>query len=241
MKKITVSLLVLFISLLTMGQTADKNAATLTETSIVKDTIGTEYPYSIWSKLLYTGHYNMNPENPRQANSAFIITRLSDSAFEKRMTAMEKPAESNFFKTGTIFSPIKAKDIDGNKINTKDLAGKTIVLNFWFINCPPCQLEMPELNKLSETYKADTSIVFIGVALDQPVDIREFLRTHPFGYKIIADGKYISNQYKLSSYPTNVVVAPDGNVYFHTTGLAMNTLYWLKRSITELKQKMQTN
>jgi hypothetical protein len=99
---------------------------------------------------------------------------------------------------------------------------------------------MPELNNLSEMYKADTSVAFIAVALDQEDDIRDFLRRNPFGYKIIDDGKYIASQYRLTSYPTNVVVAPDGNVFFHSTGLATNTVYWLKKSIEELRQKMET-
>ena len=240
MKKIIFPVILLAISLSTIGQKSGKNGATLTQSSIVKDTSGTEFPYVIWSKLVYTGHFNFSPEDPALKNSAFIITRLSDSAYEQRMAAMPRPAESKFFKTGSQFSNFKAKDIDGNKINTKNLAGKTIVLNFWFINCPPCQLEMPELNNLSEMYKADTSVVFIAVALDQEDDIRNFLRTHLFGYKIIDEGKYISSQYNLNSYPTNVVVAPDGDVFFHSTGLAINTVYWLKKSIEELKQKMET-
>lgn len=240
MKKITFPVILLAISLSTIGQKSGKNAATLTQSSIVKDTSGTEFPYVIWSKLIYTGHFNFSPENPVLKNSAFIITRLSDSVYEQRMAAMPRPAESKFFKTEKQFSHFKDKDIDGNKINTKDLAGKTIVLNFWFINCPPCQLEMPELNNLSEMYKADTSVVFIAVALDQEDDIRKFLRTHSFGYKIIDDGRYISSQYGVTSYPTNVIIEPGGKVYFHSTGLAINTVYWLKKSIEELRQKMET-
>ena len=137
MKKITFPVILLAISLSTIGQKPGKNAATLTQSSIVKDTSGTEFPYVIWGKLIYSGHFNFSPENPALKNSAFIITRLSDSAYEQRMAAMPRPAESKFFKTEKQFSHFKDKDIDGNKINTKDLAGKTIVLNFWFINCPP--------------------------------------------------------------------------------------------------------
>jgi thiol-disulfide isomerase/thioredoxin len=239
MKKIIFPVILLAISLSTIGQKPGKSAATPTETSVVKDSSGTEFPYVIWSKLFYTGHFNFSPENPALKNSAFIITRLSDSAYEQRMAAMPRPVESNFFKTGSSFSHFKAKDINGTKINTKELAGKTIVLNFWFIKCPPCQLEMPELNYLSETYKADSSVVFIAVALDQEEDIREFLRYHPFGYKIIDDGRFISSQYRLTSYPTNVIIDPGGKVYFHSTGLAMNTVYWLKKSIEELKKSAE--
>ena len=99
--------------------------------------------------MLPTGRFTISPENPKDENSAFILIRLSDEDYEKRISSMPKPAESKFFRTGTEFTHIKARDIDGNKINTKNLLGKTIVLNFWFINCPPCRMEMPDLNKLA--------------------------------------------------------------------------------------------
>lgn len=213
----------------------------LTENSVVKDTTGTTFPYDIWNKLLFTGRYSIRPENPQQENTAFIITRLSHEEFEKKMTSLPKPRESKYFKTGSNFSHFKAKDITGKKINTKELAGKTIVLNFWFINCPPCQKEIPDLHQLTETFKEDSSIVFLAVALDQKHELKDFLKTHPFGYKIIDDGRYISSQYGLNSYPTNVVISPDGKVYFHSSGLSSNTVYWLKKSIEELRQTALKN
>jgi len=213
----------------------------LTENTVVKDTSGTRFPYAIWNKLLYTGRYSIRPEYPQLENTAFIITRLSDEEFEKRMTSLPKPKESKYFKTGSSFSHFKARDITGKKINTKELAGKTIVLNFWFINCPPCQKEIPDLHQLTETFKEDSSIVFLAVALDQKHELKDFLKSHPFGYKIIDDGRYISNQYGLNSYPTNVVISPDGKVYFHSSGLSSNTVYWLKKSIEELRQTALKN
>ncbi|MBL7723127.1 MAG: TlpA family protein disulfide reductase [Chitinophagaceae bacterium] len=237
MKKLLTAIAVIIsISTTAFSQKPVAPKAKLTEYSIVKDTTGTEFPYAIWNKLLYTGRYSIKAESPQNENSHFIITRLSDEEFERRMTSLPKPKESKFFTTGSNFSHFKAKDLNGNKISTKDLTGKTIVLNFWFINCPPCQMEMPDLHKLTETFKEDTSIVFLAVALDQKDELKEFLKTHPFGYKIIDDGRYISNQYRLNSYPTNVVITPEGKVYFHSTGLSTNTVYWLKKSIEELKQ-----
>ena len=66
---------------------------------------------------------------------------------------MPKPNESKYFTTGKSFGKFKTTDMNGNKINTQDLKGKTIVMNFWFINCPPCRTEIPHLNKLVDKYK----------------------------------------------------------------------------------------
>jgi hypothetical protein len=40
-------------------------------------------------------------------------------------------------------------------------------------------------------------------------------------------------------YPTHVILDTEGKVYFHTSGLAMNTIYWIKKSIKELLVKAE--
>ena len=205
----------------------------LTESSIVKDTLGTVVPYSLWSSLLMTGRYNIKTD--QKDNTAFILYRLSDEEYEKALGTMPKPKESNFFKTGSKFAHFKTTDINGNKINTKSLAGKIIVLNFWFINCPPCRMEMPELKKLSDTYKSDSSIVFFAIALDKKFELEQFLNGSGFGYTIIDNGRSITDQFSITSYPPNVIIDQNGKVYFHTSGLSTGTVHWLKKSIEELK------
>jgi thiol-disulfide isomerase/thioredoxin len=233
--------LIIFFIILSIAHTHAQNnnlpAAKLTENSIVKDTIGTSYPPAIWKQLIQTGRYTIRPEQPEKENSAFIITRISDQEYEKRMAAIPKPKESNFFRTGNRFFFSKATTITGEKINPKDLAGKILVVNFWYLNCPPCVAEIPELNKLAVEYKDDSSVVFIAVALDQKWPLKEFLKTHPFAYKVIDDGRYITSQFNINAYPTNVVVGIDGLVYFHSSGYSFSSVQWIKKSVKELKEK----
>jgi thiol-disulfide isomerase/thioredoxin len=236
----TATLLIAFILLLTAYTHAQNNslpAARLTENSIVKDTIGTAYPPAIWKLLLQTRRYTIRPEQPDNENSAFIITRITDQEYEKRMAAIPKPKESRFFRTGSRFFFSKAVTMTGEKINPKDLVGKILVVNFWYLNCPPCVAEIPELNKLAGEYKNDSSVVFIAVALDQKAALKEFLKTHPFAYKVIDDGRYITSQYNINAYPTNVVVGTDGLVYFHSSGYSLSSVQWIGKSLKELKEK----
>ena len=147
---------------------------------------------------------------------------------------MPKPRESEFFKTGKEISNFKATDINGNKINIKELKGKIVVLNFWFINCPPCRKEIPELNEMVNDYKDSTNIVFLGVANDYKEELQEFLKNNPFDYTIIDNGRYIAGKYSIRSFPTNVILDKAGHVYFHSSGLGAWTVTWLRKSIEEL-------
>ena len=60
---------------------------------------------------------------------------------------------------------LSLKTISGEKIETKDLKGKVIVINLWFTTCHPCIAELPALNKLVKEYK-DKNVVFLGLSTD---------------------------------------------------------------------------
>jgi thiol-disulfide isomerase/thioredoxin len=225
----------LFAIMISSGRATAQQPPRLDQNSVVKDTTGTILPYPVWAQLLSTGRYKIKSE--KKENPEFVLFRLSESDYEKALENAPKPKESIYFKTGSRFSHFKTTDINGNKINTKILAGKIIVLNFWFIQCPPCIKEMPDLNAIADIYKNDSSVVFLGISTDDKYRLEQFLKTTRFAYTIIDNGRFISDQYRIQGYPTNVVVDPEGKVYFHSTGFALNTGLWIKKSIEEIKTK----
>jgi len=109
------------------------------------------------------------------------------------------------------------------------------VLNFWFVGCPPCRAEIPQLNKIVDKYKDSSNVVFIAVALDEAYAIKEFTQTTPFKYHIIDNGRYIAQgTYGISLYPTHVIIDKEGIVRFHTSGLAPGTITWINKTIDSL-------
>ncbi len=196
----------------------------------VRDSAGTIYPTFVWQQLTRSGKYGVRIMPDRKTA---LLVKYSSAEINERFSKMPKPVESRFFRTGEKITPFREKDMLGNRFNLKELIGKVVVLNFWFINCPPCRMEMPELNEMVEEYKMNPDVVFIAVALDSKYDIEDFLKSHPFAYHIIDNGGYIAQQYGINSYPTHAVVDRQGKVLFHTTGLATNTVQWVKKSIDE--------
>ena len=203
---------------------------------IILDFKGAVLPDTVWKRLVISGEYGLKPFS----GDTLTLYKLSEKEKEKRVANLEnmpKPRESKAFYVGENFYKLKTKDIYGNKINSKELKGKIIVLNYWFTNCPPCRMEIPELNKIAADYKTDSSIVFIAIALDDADEIAEFIRNNPFTYSLIADGKYLDNSYKITEYPTNVVLDRDGKVYFHAVGYGPNTVFWIRKSIENIRTK----
>ncbi|MGZ3873617.1 MAG: TlpA family protein disulfide reductase [Mucilaginibacter sp.] len=202
-----------------------KTTYRLNQHTIVKDSAGKVYPYSDWQKMVISGNYQLKALSPQSDSTAFLLLKKDDYQRIKSMELMPRPAESTFFNIGQRIESFSAYDIDGNKIRLKDLAGKIVVLNFWFIDCPACRYEIPALNKMALSYANEPDVVFVAVALDYKHDLKKFVKDNPFAYHIIEYGRRIADSYGINLYPTNVVLDREGKVRFHASGAAENTSY----------------
>lgn len=110
--------------------------------------------------------------------------------------------------------------LDNQKVKLKDFKNKIVVVNFWFVGCPPCRLEIPLLNGLVTKY--DTSrVVFLAVNVqDSPEVIRSFLGKNTFQYAQFVYGQTL--YYKIApnenKVPLNAVIDANGNVIFLKAG-----------------------
>ncbi|MBN1273521.1 MAG: redoxin domain-containing protein [Candidatus Aminicenantes bacterium] len=107
--------------------------------------------------------------------------------------------------------------LDGQKLHLADLKGKVVVLNFWFIGCAPCRVEIPGLNKLTEEFK-DEKVVFIAFAMDPAEALEKYLKDHPFTYKIIPDASKTASIYKVEAFPTHVIIDKQGKIAYRLVG-----------------------
>jgi len=262
MKNICLLLLFIIAGFVSRAQDTVKKVAThrftIDDHSVVKDSTGKTLTFSEWSTLTRTREYVLWPDDVNNTNTAFILLKKGErplkyrsaantgntisagqknlspeEAEERRMASYPKPMESENFTIGQEIESFSTHDMDGKKVKLKDLRGKVVMINFWFIGCPPCRAEIPELNKLVELYKDNPNVVFIAVALDARYDIRNFLKIIPFNFDIIDDGSSIASIYKIHLYPTSVILDKEGKVAFHTVSFAANSPYWMKKTINE--------
>lgn len=193
----------------------------------VRDSEGKQLQFEEWSKLVISGKYELKVN---QAGNGGTLSKVPDSLYKKKMMSLPYPVESSSFVTGTEPESFSARTIAGKKVDLGRLKGKVVVLNFWFVNCPPCRQEIPELNQLTREF-ANKEVVFLGIALDDQSQLEEFIKSIPFDYQLIASGSSITSQYGIRAYPTHAVLGKDGKVVFQTKGLGPTTLFWLKESI----------
>ncbi|NHA06580.1 TlpA family protein disulfide reductase [Mucilaginibacter sp. HC2] len=205
------------------------------KTTIVTNARGKKLTYQDWSKLMSTGKYKLSPVQHDSDSTAFILTERDETAENKVMAKAPKPEETKFFKNGNSFTFFDMKEVNGTILRQADLKGKIVVLNFWFIACPPCRYEMPELNRLTEAYQGRKDVVFIGISLDKTDNIERFLKVSPFKYHIVGDSMPLFAYYGVDQCPASLVVDKDGTIRFNSQGYGEGAVpYWIRKTIDEI-------
>jgi thiol-disulfide isomerase/thioredoxin len=118
---------------------------------------------------------------------------------------------------------------DKTKTVTKaELAGKVVVIDFWATWCRPCLMELPEIQKLIESY-ADSKKDVLVVALSQDEEPAELaavrklvektlgenklnLTSNPVGRIGLDPSKSVGSAFGLEGYPTLVILDAKGVV-----------------------------
>lgn len=211
----------------------DSTGSTVSRAKIVRDSVGNTITYPVWQNMLKSGYYFLKPVANKNDSSVYLLEKQKESKLIHWFGRGKKPTESTFFSDGEKIKSFNATDIEGKDLKLSDLTGKVVVLNFWFIGCPPCIREIPELNKLTEKYAGNPNVVFIAVALNKKKVIEKFIKTKPFYYRIIDGGQAIADEYSIDLYPTNIVLDKEGRVIFHTSGYTNSTPYWISKTIDD--------
>ncbi|MEM7706088.1 MAG: TlpA disulfide reductase family protein [Pseudomonadota bacterium] len=71
----------------------------------------------------------------------------------------------------------------GDTLSRERFAGRPLIVNLWATWCEPCRKEMPDLSLLAEEL-APEGLQVLGIALDQPGRVAEFLADTPVVYPI---------------------------------------------------------
>jgi peroxiredoxin len=106
------------------------------------------------------------------------------------------------------------EQLGGAPVRLADLRGKTVVLDFWATWCPPCEFQVPELNRFFDAHRSDGDVVVYGVSVDQegPEVVQAWTVEKDVRYPILLGGEKLARQLGAVGFPTLYVVGPDGQV-----------------------------
>ena len=103
----------------------------------------------------------------------------------------------------------------GEQFSLAQLRGKAVLVNLWATWCPPCQAEMPAIQKYYDAYK-DQGLVVLGIdttANDMPLDVVPFVTKHHLTFPILLDETgEVAAKYNLRSLPSSFFINRDGTI-----------------------------
>jgi len=106
-------------------------------------------------------------------------------------------------------------DLQGNKLNTQDLRGKVVMVNFWATSCTTCVKEMPQMVETYKKYK-DRGLEFVAVAMsyDPPNYVLNFAQTRELPFKVALDtsGTLAKSFGDVQMTPTTFVIDKQGHI-----------------------------
>ncbi len=113
-----------------------------------------------------------------------------------------------------FFAPeFSLKTAEGKPIALSDYRGRPVLINMWATWCPPCQAEMPTIEKLYQVYQ-DRGFIVLGVNAtyqDNLPDLQPFLVKNQITFPILLDDQSeVASLYLVRSLPTSYFVGRDG-------------------------------
>lgn len=126
------------------------------------------------------------------------------------------PAGTVVLEEGDRRPDAELNAVDGGVSKLSDFDGRPLLINFWATWCPPCIDELPMLDAL-HARSGDTGLRVIGIALDDPEAVREFLEQVPVNFPMyLAQPGVVDLSTTLgnarSVLPYSVLIDTDGRI-----------------------------
>jgi thiol-disulfide isomerase/thioredoxin len=146
---------------------------------------------------------------------AFFLKAMLSTGFFNASTKKESKSV-NAEMTALLFT-----DKNGTRINTTDLKGKVIFINFWATWCPPCIAEMGSVNALYNKLKNDPRFVFIIADTDNNLQHSgAFMNKHQYDLPVYQVAGPVSPDLFNGTLPTTLIIDSKGNLIQKHEGIA---------------------
>lgn len=140
---------------------------------------------------------NSAVENSTLADSLWI-SDIYGFFFEKKNELHDLPIHEN---TITLYG------FNNDSIDLQNSNTKFTVLDFWFIQCPPCLHGIPEVNTFAMDY-ASKSVRVLGVnCIDKnKASIMDVCQKHAMQYPCFTSSKKLQKYFNISMFPSYVLI-----------------------------------
>lgn len=110
---------------------------------------------------------------------------------------------------------------DGQTIRSADLLGKVVLINFFATWCPPCNKELPHLEKeIWAKYRDNPRFALLSIGREHKVEeVKKFKQDKNLTLPMGADpDRAIYKQFATETIPRNYLIGKDGKILYQSKG-----------------------
>ncbi|MGH9615832.1 MAG: TlpA disulfide reductase family protein, partial [Acidobacteriaceae bacterium] len=148
-------------------------------------------PYLDLAKYVRYGHVATNLNDARLAQAEQMLS-AKDAEIEK--------------------ADFTLKDLHGKKVTLSELHGKIVLVNFWATWCPPCRVEMPDLDTIYTHFQSQ-GLVVLSITNENPFKVASLINATGYHLAVLldSDGK-VFKQFHITGIPKSFVFDRDGKL-----------------------------
>ena len=120
---------------------------------------------------------------------------------------------------GAAAPDFSLRDTSGNYVSLAALRGKVVIVDFWASWCPPCQAQLPVLEKMHSELR-DQGLVVLGLDVGEDSEhVAQFAKQKGYTFTLLLGAEPdITEKYFVDGYPTTFLVDRQGRIAFRTMG-----------------------
>ena len=139
-------------------------------------------------------------------------------------------------KVGEMMPSFSIVSDNGTKINSAELKGKVVLINFFATWCPPCQKELASVQQtLWPKYKDNNNIVMLVIGREHSdKELATYNEKKGFTFPLYPDkSRAIFGAFAKSLIPRSYLIGKDGKVIYAGKG-------YTDKEFAELLEKIET-
>ncbi len=151
--------------------------------------------------------YDAEPSYPITGQSTEILLSLG--------VMTEDDMKNTVYKLGDRMLDFTVTDVTGAEHTLSQLlkTKKAIVLNFWYLDCEPCEKEAPCLQEAYSQYSQDVAVLALNPEPNQDVEkILAYMEAQGITYPMAVVDALWKDMMGLAGYPTTVVIDRTGTI-----------------------------
>lgn len=115
----------------------------------------------------------------------------------------------------------------GQTHTLSDYKGKVVFINFWATWCPPCKLELPDIEEIYKEYGSNKDdVVILGITFPDmdkeksKEDIQAFMKEEGYTFPtLFNESMELIYEYYITAFPTTFLINKEGTVEGYASGM----------------------